>query len=208
MNCLGRGNYHLFLSILASLGVMLCYGAYLSYRLLDLLLQESFVQILGINPDYHWSRNMTLAERFDYWANAFIEDIRIAAPGLLCVFTAPLAWGLLTYHVYLIWAGMTTNESFKWDEWKEDIADGYVYKTEKPKGPSAHNLDPNVEPAVSWPVSTPQRLVNRANELSMQQSRGTRYMDPPWQQVQSLKEIVNIYDLGFLDNLTDVFRHK
>ena len=188
--------------MVSSLGAMLSYGAYLTYRLLDRLIQESFLSDPTTMAKSHWSTGLPFSLKFDHFANAFIEDIRVGASGLLCAFTAPLAWGLLCYHVYLIWAGMTINESFKWDELKDDIADGYVYKCDEPRASGDKSSD---EPTVPWPVSIPQRLVNRANNASIRREHGTRYMHPPWKQVRSLKDIVNIYDLGFGDNFVDIF---
>ena len=206
MNCLGRGNYHLFLAMVFSLGVMLSYGAYLTYLLLDHLIQESFLNDPVTLAKGHWSKGLPFSLKFEHYANAFIEDIRVGASGLLCAFTAPLAWGLLCYHIYLIWAGMTTNESFKWDEWKEDIADGYVYRCDEPRNSPPEAGKGTSEPAVSWPVSISQRLVNRASDASVRREHGIRFMDPPWRQVHSLKDIINLYDLGFWDNFLDVFR--
>ncbi|KAI2478336.1 Palmitoyltransferase [Pyrenophora tritici-repentis] len=38
---------------------------------------------------------------------------------------SPLA--LFGYHIYLIWAGMTTNESGKWSDWSDDMVEGVVF---------------------------------------------------------------------------------
>ena len=204
MNCIGRGNYHYFLGMLSSLGIMLCYGGYLSYGLLQDILRQTYFDIPHGLTRNQWTQ-MPLSTRLDVWAGVFIEDMRVGATGLLCVFTAPLAWGMLLYHLYLIWAGMTTNESSKWDEWKEDIADGYVYKFHQPED-SKTSEDRSTEPStVRWPVSSTQRLVNRANEASMQSVPKSQFSVPPWEQVHSLKDVINIYDLGFWDNLLDAF---
>ena len=122
--------------MLASLGTLLSYGTYLAYILLDALLQARLApapNIVASESTTSWGQGKSFGQRFDLWAWAFTEDIRVGCVGLLAAFTAPLAWGLLSYHVYLIWAGMTTSESFKWDEWKEDVADGYVVKTSLPR---------------------------------------------------------------------------
>ena len=41
-----------------------------------------------------------------------------------------LAGGFGVYHVYLVWAGSTTNEQGKWGDWKEDVLDGLVLEGE------------------------------------------------------------------------------
>lgn len=52
----------------------------------------------------------------------------VVATTLLCAMCAPLSTGFLVYHAYLLWAGMTTNESGKWAEWGEDVRDGLVWR--------------------------------------------------------------------------------
>ncbi|MCJ1406281.1 palmitoyltransferase swf1, partial [Ptychographa xylographoides] len=158
----------------------------------------------GMDSRSHWSMGRTYMQRLDMWAWAFTQDVRIAAVGMLALFTAPLAWGLFLYHFYLAWAGMTTNESFKWDEWKEDIADGYVFRV----GPASPGLeavqDVELQPRVLWPKSSTQQLVNKLqtphwsleNDLDLQRRGAVR--------VQSLQDIDNIYDLGFLNNIKDI----
>ena len=131
---------------------------------------------------------------------------------MLAFLTTPLAWGLFLYHLYLIWAGMTTNESFKWTEWKDDIADGLVYRYDG----NAETLDQEetgheAQPGIKWPIYSSQKLVKRAYRPgggvgrdadqrvdSLPQSDAR---DPKWRRVNSLEEVENIYDLGFWDNL-------
>ena len=206
MNCLGRANYSYFLGMLLSLSLMLTYGAYLAHHLLDRFLMDNIGRHdASVSSGTHWSIDKTFTQRFDLWMWAFTEDIRIGAVGMLAIFTAPLGWGLFGYHIYLIWAGMTTNESFKWSEWKDDITDGYVFKCMEPKRSGENNQDEHTDPYVPWPVSSPQRLVSRANKLSLEMESSAILTKPPWEPVRDLSEIINIYDLGFWDNLTDVF---
>lgn len=62
---------------------------------------------------------------------------------LLCILTSPLVWGLLAYHIYLIYCGTTTNESMKWSDWAAEMADGFVFKR---KLPVDRQKDASVEP--------------------------------------------------------------
>ncbi|KAF9888691.1 copper transport protein [Aspergillus nanangensis] len=137
---------------------------------------------------------------------------------LLMVMTAPLAMAFLAYHVYLIWAGMTTNESAKWSDWKEDIADGVVFKSTKAEVYSDSPL-PGEHPAAQafWPVKSEQVLVVAdeppregciirpgTNEINQPVSSEAG-LDKRWIPVHSMREIDNIYDLGFWRNLRHVF---
>ena len=97
---------------------------------------------------------------------------------------------------------MTTNESSKWAEWKDDVSGGYVYRDQGYTGCGEPAADTNVDLAVDWPIPRRQRLINLAHEgvemhFDLQQ--------PRWRKVKGLDEVDNIYDLGFLDNLKEVF---
>ena len=56
-----------------------------------------------------------------------LGSLEVSGVGLLALLTWPMPLGLLGYHVYLIWAGMTTNESSKWADWRDDMDDGVVF---------------------------------------------------------------------------------
>ena len=122
--------------------------------------------------------------------------------------TAPLALAFLFYHAYLVWAGMTTNESAKWSDWKEDVLDGFVYKANRSEvfGPS---------PPSDWPVQSDQILVadnepprgdyilaSTSNRIA-HQGRPDAPVDVRWTRLRSMRDVDNIYDMGFWLNLRD-----
>ncbi|KAK3686486.1 palmitoyltransferase swf1 [Vermiconidia calcicola] len=175
------------------------YGAYLSYSIL-----RPFLQTNPANPIFskaHWNDLVRVAI-----VAVNVGGLSIAGVGMLTVATAALPLGLLAYHCYLIWAGMTTNESQKWAGLRDDMADGYVFKASHQslraqnqpwKYNSANpiyaqaNGDGTVcenesayEPYVSWPISSDQVLV--------------------W----SLGDIVNLYDLGGWDNFVEILKGR
>ena len=102
-NCVGRHNYRWFLLLLLSLATLLSYGT-----LLALILLAPEVRAQRIRSGHNGPR--AIIQR---WGSAFVKDARIGGVGLLAAFTGPLAFGLLGYHVYLIWLGATTNETGK-----------------------------------------------------------------------------------------------
>lgn len=266
-NCLGRHNYAYFIGMLLSLSIMLTYAAYLGYRLLNATLQDATDAASGTRiplgggaavlarTGARWAKGLTWTTWLDRWAWVFSAHIRVGATTLLSAMTAPLAGGLLAYHIYLIRRGTTTNESFKWDEWAEDVQDGYVYSCTaldyprpevggcvKPPegsegwqatasgthvlghggangGPLGENdvkrflaryAPHDLEPRTSWPVKPVQRLVSRANRMSLEAELlpGTSLGAEPWVKVESLEEVVNIYDLGWSANFRDAFGIK
>ncbi|KAJ5669631.1 hypothetical protein N7462_010701 [Penicillium macrosclerotiorum] len=118
MNCVGAHNYVYFLSLLLSLSILLIYGALLGHSLLYQTLEQ-------LVPTQLQDKMKEWSMYFHIWSVVIIRDPRIGTVSLLMLMTAPLAVAFLAYHTYLIWAGTTTNESAKWSDWSEDVADGY-----------------------------------------------------------------------------------
>ncbi|PSN75068.1 palmitoyltransferase swf1 [Corynespora cassiicola Philippines] len=137
-NCLGRGNYKWFLALLLSTTILLAYGAYLAYTVLTPGVNEHYKKY---EPWYRYQINRgsdpaAWSSYFDMKLHYFLIYVGIyleigglsaSGVGLLASLTWPLPLGLLAYHIYLIWAGMTTNESSKWSDWKDDMAEGVVF---------------------------------------------------------------------------------
>ncbi|PYH45094.1 uncharacterized protein BP01DRAFT_296992 [Aspergillus saccharolyticus JOP 1030-1] len=214
MNCVGLQNYHYFLSLIVSLCVMLTYGSCLGYT----LLYQTYDKLVPADNPLRRERQDWITF-FNIWAVVIAADVRIGATTLLMTMTAPLAGAFLVYHTYLIWAGMTTNESAKWSDWKEDVADGYVYKSTKGEIYGNSPLLAEYQGSqTDWPMSSEQILALTdgeapkeghllspdSNEIS-QPSSGDAAIDPRWRLVHSMREIENIYDLGFWNNLRHVF---
>ncbi|KAL4922278.1 hypothetical protein BDW62DRAFT_196964 [Aspergillus aurantiobrunneus] len=152
------------------------------------------------------------------WAAAIASDTRIGGITMLMFMTAPLAAAFLVYHTYLIWAGMTTNESAKWSDWKDDVADGMAYKFIGVAKRGDSPLLDSPDTMSSWPVNSDQILVltegeppkeghrvhGSSNDVIQPQDPDAA-IDRRFVQVKSMREIDNIYDLGFWNNLCHIF---
>lgn len=222
-NCLGRGNYGYFVALLFSLSILLTYGVYLGHMILTKTLQETTLRrSQGMASRSHWSVGKDWSTYFQLWTSAFAEDIRIGSVTLLAFMTAPLALGLFLYHVYLVWAGMTTNESHKWADWRDDIADGIVFKgRRRSRAAGERSADPETEPEVAWPLVHDQILVRGENGWPPSSEASDQRAAIPlsiasdlvndensWVKVRNLGEVHNIYDLGFWDNFRDILRTR
>lgn len=212
-NCVGRGNYRYFLALLLTLGIIQIYGAYLSWFLL-----RSHFKVDTSIPFFSF-------DRLEDFSNALLITINtggisVAGVGLLAATTTILPLGLLAYHLYLIWAGMTTNESQKWSDWREDVWDGYVFKANRselnrhhrgrryddPRGdnPALDGFidDDEDEFYVEWPISSDQVLV-KTND-----GKPPAGQENLWTRVDSMTEVDNIYDLGGWENFKEVLRGR
>ena len=214
MNCIGKGNAIYFIGLMASLGLLLSYGAILGFKLLNQGLQEDFVKGLGsAAAGKSWSQGRSWIVYLELLLWAFSENYSIGGVAMLAFLTGPLAWVLFVYHIYLIWAGMTTNETAKWADWREDIADGLVYRRERPPKNDQGNGNmrgTSLEPLIKWPISSSQELLRIEDqdcEVDGEDVGEHGSEGPPskYEKVNGLIEVHNLYDLGFLDNLLDSF---
>ena len=212
MNCVGRENYAYFLGMLSSLMFLLTYGAYLASMILNRTLQEHTLRRAhGSEGRMHWSVGKSWTQYWQAWIWAVTQDFRIGGVGMLALLTTPLAAGLLLYHIYLVWAGMTTNESSKWLDWRLDIADGLVFKAQRFDGNQSQS---DGDLPLEWPVVSKQILVSCHNGQPPK-PKPSSFRDGPegahsdtnvahaWEKVKGLHEVENLYDLGFEDNLRD-----
>ena len=97
---------------------------------------------------------------------------------------------------------MTTNESQKWSDWKEDMADGYVFVADiKEEARSS---------VARWPHGSRQFLVRTSDgkrPRGVADVIGELVVEGSWEQVWHLADVENVYDLGFWGNLVEVLRN-
>lgn len=194
-NCVGYGNQHWFLLLLFTTGVLIMYATYIGTSLLSSLILEHIPSWRPLGSGLTWS------QYFQVWGWALQENTRLGSVTLLCILTSPLVWGLLGYHMYLIWAGTTTNESMKWSDWQAEMSYGYVFKRALP---ADRQKDIHTEPEwTTWPAES-QQIVLQTNDGLPPRDPGAIGVGE-WQQVWKLADVENLYDLGFRDNLADIF---
>ncbi|KAH6618201.1 DHHC palmitoyltransferase-domain-containing protein [Chaetomium sp. MPI-SDFR-AT-0129] len=218
-NCVGAGNHHYFLLLLLSTAILTLYGGLLGTSLMTGQMRARF-------PGWQWawwraSRGTLYGNRngvdtagmpFTDWLITWswgMQDggrgsgggVAMGAVTLLALMTSPLVWGLLGYHLWLVYCGTTTNESMKWADWQVEMDEGGVFK--RRVNPEKRERDLGVEPAwTRWPVEAEQVLVRTGDGKP---PRGEGLVgEGPWEAVWRLRDVENLYDLGWWDNLVDV----
>lgn len=226
-NCLGRGNYKYFLLLLLSTGILIAYGAYLSWAALSPQVAAQYTRYEAwyaykpapASDPRSWSNwAQAKAHYFAIYLSLYLDagGLSTAGVGLLALLTWPLPLGLLAYHVYLIWAGMTTNESSKWADWRDDMADGVVFLGKRREDSmaahaaavkSGDDLTTGEEPNTTWPLESRHILV-RTHDGQVPKTLPPRVQrvaeEDSFERVWSLAKVENVYDLGFWDNLVEV----
>lgn len=107
--------------------------------------------------------------------------------------------------MYQVWAGITTNESGKWDDTKLDIADGWLFKRRIDK---LRRRQSRVEPYVKWPLETEVVALSRESWPAEDEPELAGRGIGPWAKVENIHELINIYDIGFWNNIKDIFRRR
>ncbi|KAH7346284.1 DHHC palmitoyltransferase-domain-containing protein [Rhexocercosporidium sp. MPI-PUGE-AT-0058] len=194
-NCVGYNNQNYFLLLLWTTAILTSYATYIGFSILSDEVRKEIPSWTIRGEGFTWSQIANV------WAWVLQEYTRIGAVTLLCLLTSPLIFGLLGYHVYLIWAGTTTNESMKWSDWQAEMTDGFAFKRALA---SDRHKDDTIEPAwTRWPVESQQVVLRTENG---QPPRGSGAIGTgDWERVWKLADVENLYDLGFWDNLADVF---
>ncbi|KAJ9640474.1 palmitoyltransferase swf1 [Coniosporium tulheliwenetii] len=227
-NCLGRGNYKYFLALLLSTAVLLAYGASLAYRVLRPQVRDfqagwysrRTLASYGSADGAVATFNHAAIQRINGWLDALsaavmIGGLSVAGVGLLALLTAPLPAGLLCYHIYLIWAGMTTNESGKWADLRDDMADGMVWVGTRDSAEDSQEVESIEEGSedggAEWPLRSTKVVVRTRDGgppiFAVDDETASGVVNGSWRRCWRLGELDNIYDLGFWDNLQEVLLH-
>lgn len=198
------------MALLLTLGLVEVYGAYLSWWIL-----RPYLKTNSSDAFFSQAYMNALARSASIAVN--VGGISIAGVGMLTAATGALPFALMGYHCYLIWAGMTTNESSKWGDWREDMRDGFVYKASRKDlhardelrkydcnsvNGDIHDRASVMEPYVSWPISSDQIIWYAENKFP---PAGEQTL---WTQIWKLRDVDNLYDLGGWDNLVEVLKGR
>ncbi|CAK7563592.1 MAG: palmitoyltransferase swf1 [Sporothrix epigloea] len=228
-NCVGVGNHHWFLLLLLSTALLTSYGGWTGLHVLGdrvvervpswSLLPWRAYEAVGSDSALAGTVLATAPRKmkFDTWLMylswAMKNFVHLGSVSLLGILISPLVWGLLAYNLWNIWTGQTTNESLKWSDWKYDMEDGLVYKRrmshERRPAVVAAIVEAGATDALSlstrWPAEAAHVLVRSEDGNPPALDREDLPGVGEWERVWTLRNVENLYDLGFLNNLRDIF---
>ena len=133
-SCVGERNYRWFLLFLLYHACLCFYSTYIHARILLYLAHD----VHRLPEAYYYDESgkpqpVTLWQGFQY---LFIRHNITMAIGIFCAIIGVALLGFWGYHMYLVYCGTTTNETFKWgdleDELRAQMQDAQRKKGETP----------------------------------------------------------------------------
>jgi len=118
-SCVGERNYRWFLLFLIYHSGLCLYSVYIHARIIQYLAYD----VHRLPEAYYYdeagkAQSVTLMQAFQY---LFVHHNITMAIAIFCLVIAFALWGFWAYHMWLIRCGTTTNETFKWDDLKDEL---------------------------------------------------------------------------------------
>jgi hypothetical protein len=202
-NCVGSNNHHWFILLLLSTGALCVYGGALGTNLLVHKMRARYPAWALFPWAANAGKGMELKPWLIVWSWGLQDSISMGSVTLLCVLISPLVWALLSYHIWLIYCGTTTNESMKWSDWQAEMDEGCAFKRSLPAGRAK---DLSLEPVwTRWPCEAEQIVVRTEDGNPPREDIRNVPGVGQWERVFKLRNVENLYDIGFWDNVVDIF---
>lgn len=200
-NCVGANNQRWFILLLLTTGILTVYGASLGLSIMIAKIRARYPGWAVWPGRANGGAGMTLKQYLILWSWGLQGNVGMGSVTMLTILTSPMVWGFLVYHLWLVYCGTTTNESLKWSDLQADMDDGLVFKRKLPRDRVKHAY---IEPSLSrWPVEAEQTVVRTDDGKPPPQGANLPGMGE-WEPVWRLRDVENLYDLGFWDNLVDI----
>ncbi|KAG0227627.1 hypothetical protein BGW42_002800 [Actinomortierella wolfii] len=220
--CVGYNNHKYFVLFLYSAVQVCWYGTYLIYHI--------FVSRMYNSPMYQFlkaTRNWELLGPFRHYQLFVYQmqtDRSLGALGIFALLAGLVIFVFFIYNLYLIALGMTTNESFKWEDISEYIYRGELvvvmdralarqYRTERIEGNRSKDKSEWLDSSLLRYELRDRRHPSHPHYIgkkSTAQDQSTSAAVPPpiplesmglvEHTVQSMKEIDNLYHEGVWNN--------
>lgn len=190
-NCVGHYNYRWFLGFLFANVQLLGYGWYLTFEILRIQVAENKLhQTYGPN-----------ISTWGLWQNTMLSN-DLKPTTCLCLLCGTMVWLVVAFlfeHIRFLYLGVTTNESGKWEDVADCIADGSIYKYVYADGTEPESTQIIVQKMEDGSNGRPQ--FNRA--LTPEEQRVVSSQSLVLRPVKSVAGVCNIYDKGFKRNVVE-----
>ncbi|KAI0461057.1 hypothetical protein LJB42_001387 [Komagataella kurtzmanii] len=177
-NCVGYNNYKWFLIFLVDMDWVFLYGGYLNYKFLK----------NQIADEVPWSSYL-----LEIWVLRKVSfDNEVAQILLLlCTVLFPVVFGFTIEHFRNIYLGVTTSETAKWKFIQALIEEGILYQYS----------DKNTQ--CTYLIKSRLHFLRLDNEETF---KDIDFMIGRLSKIESIHDIDNIYDKGFLQNFKERMR--
>lgn len=202
-NCVGSNNNHWFLLLILTTSVLCSYGAILGTNLMGAKIRQRYPGFTLLPPHLSGDSKISFNEWLVIWSWALQDGVALGSVTLLAGLLSPLVWGLFWYNIWLVYSGTTTNESLKWSDWQLEMNDGFAFQRRLPLNRAK---DLRLEPAwTRWPVE-PEQILVRTQDGRPPRPDSNIAGEGEWERPRKLRELENLYDIGFWGNIRDIFQ--
>ncbi|KAJ3291004.1 hypothetical protein HK104_006371 [Borealophlyctis nickersoniae] len=126
-NCVGHNNYRYFLLFLVSAIVLTSYGTYLCFKLLqEEMARQRIMELWVVEMAPDGSRTKAPIGTQRAWVYLIQKEILLSALGIFAAFAGLVVLAFFSYQMSLVLRGVTTNESFKWEDVHYAIQKGQI----------------------------------------------------------------------------------
>ncbi|KAG0336135.1 hypothetical protein BG004_008181 [Podila humilis] len=205
--CVGHNNHRYFILFLYSAVQVCWYGTFLIYHIfVSRMYSSSMYKFLVATK--RWE-NLGFLRNYHIFIYQMQEDKSLGALGVFATLAGLVIFIFFLYNIYLVGTGVTTNESFKWEDIGEMIYRRELVEVQDidptgvPVGPKKYEQRDRRHP--SHPRYVPPA---QSSTTSKKQQQHSPAMPPGYSMTENvitkMREIDNIYDMGFKANIASI----
>lgn len=144
-NCIGQRNHRYFLLFISSLVLVCAYGAYLTYGIFQHLIDDrALLGLWVLDGETRVQRRITYYEAFVHLlhTNALLGGL-----GLFAAIVSVVVGCFTLYQFYAVCSGPTANEACKWDDIREAMDEGRLYRVDRSEPGWEDRAGPQMRPS-------------------------------------------------------------
>lgn len=208
-NCIGENNLRYFLTFLFATSVLCTYATYLMAQIALAAAKRKDLWNLGY---YNQVTQKWTPVPYEYMAQYLLSATGLTIPLMLfCGVLAIVLYLFLGYHLYLVYRNTTTNETYKWKDFKRKVMFIKQMKAIPPPSqgqPINNSNNNNTNNKTNNTNNTKNNNINSRSSVgpsrpnNVPASLPKEYLDLADLDVKNIR---NIYNKGFFRNLYPIF---